>query len=154
MMDHKSYLSLGCASSYRLGSSAVPVLKPDVRQRLPFSQWLSLSYWGQGGVPSFWSRSPQCQARSGCVPSSMYAPFSSTATLATEGQEEHVLVRKKKRSKSTGWLLTEVQATSNLPSVPASAIAFPALLKHSFWAETSWSLTADHFPQPLLFLPC
>ena len=50
-------------------------LKPDVRQRLPFPQWLSLSYWGQGRIPSFWSRSPKCQARSGCVPSSMYAPL-------------------------------------------------------------------------------
>jgi hypothetical protein len=59
-----------------LGSSVVPGLKPDVRQRLPFSQWLSLSYWGQGGVPSFWSGSPEYQARSGCVPSSMYAPVS------------------------------------------------------------------------------
>ena len=50
-------------------------------------------------------------------------PSPSTATLATEGQEEHVLVRKKKkRSESTGWLLTEVQATSNSPSVPASAV--------------------------------
>jgi len=41
-----------------------------------FFQWLSLSYWGQGVVPSFWSRSPECQARSGCVPSSMYVPLS------------------------------------------------------------------------------
>ena len=31
-----------------LGSSVVPGLKPDVRPRLPFPQWLSLSYWGQG----------------------------------------------------------------------------------------------------------
>ena len=33
-----------------LRSSVVTGLKPDVRQRLPFSQWLLLSYWGQGGV--------------------------------------------------------------------------------------------------------
>ena len=59
-----------------LRSSVVTGLKPDVRQRLPFPQWLSLSYWGQGGIPSFWSRSPECQARSGCVPSSMHAPLS------------------------------------------------------------------------------
>ena len=65
-------------------------------------------------------------------------PSPSTATLPTEGQEEHVLVRKKiKRSKSTGWLITEVQAISNLPSVPAPAVASPALLKHSFLFETS-----------------
>ena len=51
-------------------------------------------------------------------------PSPSTATLATEGQEEHVLVRKKKkRSESTGWLLTEVHATSNSPSVPALAVS-------------------------------
>ena len=77
LMDHRSCLSLGCASSYHLGNSVVPGLKPDVRQRLCFFfQWLSLSYWGQGVVPSFWSRSPECQARSGCVPSSMYVPLS------------------------------------------------------------------------------
>ena len=54
-----------------LGSSVVPGLKPEVRQRLPFPQWLSLSYWGLGGIPSFWHRSPECQARYGCVPTSM-----------------------------------------------------------------------------------
>ena len=57
------------------GSSVVPGLKPNVRQRLPIPQWLSLSYWGQGGIPSFGRGSPKCQARSGCVPSSMYAPL-------------------------------------------------------------------------------
>ena len=74
-------------------------------------------------------------------------PSPSTATLATEGQEEHSPVRtkKKKRRKSTGWLLTEVQATSNSPSVPALAVVSPDLLKHSFWSETPWSLIADHF---------
>ena len=50
-----------------LESSVVPRLKPDVQKRLPFPQWLSLSYWGQGGMPSFWSRSPEYQAKSGCV---------------------------------------------------------------------------------------
>ena len=59
-----------------LGRSVVPGLKPDVRQRLPFPHWLSLSYWGQGGMPIFLSRSPECQARSGCVTSGMYAPHS------------------------------------------------------------------------------
>ena len=54
-----------------LGSSVVPGLKPDVRQTLLFPQWLSLSYWGLGGIPSFWSRSPECQARFSCVPTSM-----------------------------------------------------------------------------------
>ena len=77
-----------------LGSSVVSCLKPDVRRRLPFPHWLSLSYWGQGGIPRFWSRSPECQARSGCVPQVCTLPSPSTATLATEGQEEHVLVRK------------------------------------------------------------
>ena len=76
LIDHSSHLSLGCASSYRLGNSVVPGLKPDVRQRLCFFQWLSLSYWEQGRVPSFWSRTPECQARSGCIPSSMYVPLS------------------------------------------------------------------------------
>ena len=59
-----------------LGSSVVPSLKSEVRQRLPFPHWLSLSYWGQGGMPSFWSRSPECQTRSGCVTSDMYTPLS------------------------------------------------------------------------------
>ena len=79
-------------------------------------------------------------------------PSPGTATLATEGKEEHVLVRKNnKRSKSPGWVLTEIQATSHVPSVPSS-VASPAVLKHTFWSETSWSLTADHFPQLLLSL--
>ena len=74
-----------------LGNSVVPGLKPEVRQRLPFPHWLSLSFWGQGGIPSFWSRSPECQAvfLQVCT-----LPSPSTATPATEGQEEHVLVRK------------------------------------------------------------
>ena len=59
-----------------LGSSVVPGLKPDVRQRLPFPHWLSLSYWGQGGIPSFLRRNSECQPRSGCVPSSIYVPLS------------------------------------------------------------------------------
>ena len=59
-----------------LGSSVVSGLKPDVRQTLLFPQWLSLSYWGLGGIPGFWSRSPECQARSACVPTSMYDTLS------------------------------------------------------------------------------
>ena len=59
-----------------LGSSVVPGLKPEVRQIFPFPQWLSLSYWGQDGIPSFLRRSSECQPRSGCVPSSMYVPLS------------------------------------------------------------------------------
>jgi len=50
-------------------------------------------------------------------------------------------------------VLTEIQATSHVPSVPSS-VASPAVLKHTFWSETSWSLTANHFPQILLSLPC
>ena len=130
-----------------LGSSVVPGLKPDVRQRLPFPHWLSLSYWGQGGIPSFWSRSPECQARSGCVPSRMYVPLTQHCNPCHRGPREACSGWKNnKRSKSPGWLLTEIQATSNVPSVPSSSVASPALLKHTFWSETSWSLTADHFP--------
>ena len=51
-----------------LESSVVPGLKPEVRPKLPFPNWLSLSYWGQGGIPSFLSRGPECKARSGCLP--------------------------------------------------------------------------------------
>ena len=75
-------------------------------------------------------------------------PSPSTATLATEGQEGPVHVGK--RSQSTGWLLTEVHATCNIPPVPAPAVASPTLLKHSFWSETPWSLTTDQFPLTLL----
>ena len=120
-----------------LGSSVVPGLKPDVRQRLPFPQWLSLSYWGQGGIPSFWSRSPECQARSGCVPSSMYPPLSQHCNLCqreTRGAFSGYKINK--RSKSPDRLLTEIQATSNVPSVPLPSVASPALHKHTFWSET------------------
>ena len=86
-------------------------------------------------------------------------PSPSTAILATAGQEEHVMVRKKKKKEKIYRLgdvplLTEVQATSNSPSVPAPAVASPALFKHSFLSETPWSLTADHLPQLLPPLPC
>ena len=137
-----------------LGSSVVPGLKPDVRQRLPFPHWLSLSYWGQGGIPSFWSRSPECQARSGCVPSRMYAPLSQHCNPCHRGTRGACSGWKNnKRSKSPGWLLTEIQATSNVPSVPSSSVVSPSLLKHTFWSDISWSLKADHFPRLMLSLP-
>ena len=47
----------------------VPGLKPHVRHRLPLFSGPSQPYWGQGGVPSFWSRGPDCQAKPACVPS-------------------------------------------------------------------------------------
>ena len=71
---HVTYFLRVCQHLW-LRSTVVPGLKPDVRQRLPFPQWLSLSYLWRGGIPSFWSRSPEYQARSDCVPSSMYAPL-------------------------------------------------------------------------------
>ena len=135
------------------GSSVVPRLKPDVRQRLPFPHWISLSYWGQGGLPSFRSRGPECKARSGCVPSRMYAPLSQHCNPSHRGTRGACSGWKNnKRSKSPGWLLTEIQATSNVPSVPSS-VASPSLLKHTFWSDISWSLKADHFPRLMLSLP-
>ena len=77
-----------------LENSVVPGLKPDVRQRLPFPKWLSLSYWGQDGIPSFLSRSPECQADMAVFPQGCMLPLPIIATLATQGQEEHVLVGK------------------------------------------------------------
>ena len=137
-----------------LRSSVVPRLKPDVRQRLSFPHWLSLSYWGQGGISSFWSRSPECQARSGCVPSRMYTPLSQHCNPCHRGPRGACSDWKNnKRSKSLGWLLTEIQATSNVPSVTSSSVASPSLLKHTFRSEISWSLRADHFPRLLLSLP-
>ena len=130
-----------------LRSSVVPGLKPDVRQRLPFPQCLSLSYWWQGGIPSFRSRSPECQARSGCVSSGMYTPLSQHCNPCHRGTRGACSGEKNnKRSKSLGWLLTEIQATSNVTPVPSPSVASPALLKHTFWSETSCSLTAS--------LPC
>ena len=137
-----------------LGRSMVPGLRPDVSQSLPFPHWLSLSYWGQGGIPSFWSRSPEYQPRSGCVPSSMYTPLCQHCNPCHRGTRGACSGWKNnKRSKSPGWLLTEIQATSNVPSVPSSSVASPSLLKHTFWSDISWSLTADHFPRLLLSLP-
>ena len=137
-----------------LGSSVVPGLKPEVRQIFHFPQLLSLSYWGQGGIPSFLRRNSECQPRSGCVPSSIYVPLSQHCNPchrrprgACSGWKNN------KSSKSPGWLLTEIQATSNVPSVLSPSVASPVLLKHTFWSEISWSLTADHFPRLLLSLP-
>ena len=102
LMDHKSRLSLGCSSSYRLGNLVVPGLKPDVRQRLPFFQWFSLSYWVQGGSQVSGAEALNVRPDLAVFPQICMLPSPSTATLATEGQEEHVLVRTKKRNKSTG----------------------------------------------------
>ena len=138
-----------------LRTSVVPGLNPDVRQGLPFPQGLSLSYCVQGGIPNFWSRSPECQARSGWVPSRMYTPLSQDCNPCHRGPRGACSGWKKnKRSKSPCWLLTEIQATSNVPCVPSPSVASPDLLKHTFWSEISWSLTADHFPRILLSLPC
>ena len=121
-----------------LGSSVVPGLKPEVRQRLPFPQWLSLSYWGQGGISSFWSRSPECQSRSGCFPSSMYAPLSQHCKPCHRGTRGACSGQKNnRRKKSPGWLLTEIQATSNVTSVPSPSVASLALFNHTFWSETT-----------------
>ena len=151
LMDHKSRLSLGCSSSYRLGNLVVPGLKPDVRQRLPFFQWFSLSYWVQGGSQVSGAEALNVRPDLAVFPQICMLPSPSTATLAKEGHKGPVHVGK--RSQSTGWLLTEVPATSNVPPVPAPEVASPTLLKHSFWSETPWSLTADQFPQPLPPLP-
>ena len=137
-----------------LESSVGPGLKPDVRQKLPFPNWLSLSYWGQGGMPSFLSRSPECQARSGWVPSRMYTPLSQDCNPCHRGTRGACSGWKNiKRSKSPCFLLTEIQATSNVPCVPSPSVASPDLLKHTFWSEIAWSLRAVHFPRLLLSLP-
>ena len=138
-----------------LESSVVPGLKPDVRQRLPFPKWLSLCYWGQDGIPSFLSRNPEYQPGSGCVPSRMYAPLTQHCKPCHTGPRGACSGWKNnKRSKYPCWLLTEIQATSNVPSVPSPSVVSPSLLKHTFWSEISWFLTADNFPRLLLCLPC
>ena len=108
-----------------------------MRQRLPFPHWLSLSYWRQGGIPSFWSRSPEYQPRSGCVPSSLYTPLCQHCNPCHRGTRGACSGWKNnKRSKSPGWLLTEIQATSNVPSVPSPSVASLPLFKHTFCTET------------------
>ena len=110
-------------------------------------------YQEQGWVPSFWSRSSDCQARAGCVPSKCVPSFLPSLQPLSQ-RDKRGLCTLEKRSQTTGWLLTEVQATSNVPPVPAPAVASPTLHKRSFWYETPWSVTADHFSQPLLSLSC
>ena len=106
-------------------------------------------------MPIFLSRSPECQARSGCVPSRMYTPLSQDCNPCHRGPRGACSGWKKnKRSKSPCWLLTEIQATSNVPCVPSPSVASPDLLKHTLWSEIAWSLRAVHFPRLLLSLPC
>ena len=64
-----------------LGSSLVPGLKPDVRQRLPFPQWLSLSYCGQGGIPNFWSNALNVRPDLAVLPQLCVLPSPNTTTL-------------------------------------------------------------------------
>jgi len=77
-----------------MGSSVVPGLKPDVRQRLPFPQWLSLSYWGLVGSQVSGAEVLNVRTDLAVFPRVCTLPSPRTATLATEGQEEHVLIRK------------------------------------------------------------
>jgi len=75
LMDHMSYLSLGCAGSYD-GKFSGTRSEARCEAETSFSSVAFTVLLGAGGIPSFWSRSPECQNRSGCVPSSMYAPLS------------------------------------------------------------------------------
>ena len=109
----------------------VPGLEPDVRYRLPL---FSVAFSGPTGdrVGSQVSGAEALNVRPDLAvfPQVCTLPSPSTATLATEGQEGPV--HREKRRQSIGWLLTEVQATSNVPPVLALAVASPTLLKHSF----------------------
>ena len=77
-----------------LGSSVVPRLKPDVRQRLPFPQCLSLSYWCRVGSQVSAAEALNVRPDMDVFPQVCTLPSPITATLATEDQEERVLVRK------------------------------------------------------------
>ena len=77
-----------------LGSSVEPRLKPDVRQRLPFPQWLSCPIGGRVGCQISGAEALKVRPDLAVLPQVCTLPSPSTATLATDGKEEHVLVRK------------------------------------------------------------
>ena len=155
LMGHKSHLSSGCASSYHLGSRlVVPGLEPNVRQRLTlFSVVFSGPIRDRVGSQVSGAEALIVRPELAVFPLNVCPPFSHHCHPCCRGTRG-ACAHWKKRSQTTGWLLTEVQATSNVPPVPAPAVASPTLLKRSLWSETPWSLTADHFSQPLLSLPC
>ena len=80
----------------------MPGLKTDMRHRLLFLSGFHCPIGGRVG--SQISGAEALKVRPDMAMFSQVCTLSSpsTATLATEGQEEHVLVRTKKRNKSTG----------------------------------------------------
>ena len=77
-----------------LGSSEVPRLKPDVRQTLPFLIGFHCPIGGRAGSQVSGAEALNVRPDLAVFPQGCTLPFPSTATLATEGQEEHVLVGK------------------------------------------------------------
>ena len=109
---------------------------------------------GAGWDPKFLEQKHRMSGQI-CLCSHKYvrSPLPALQPLPQRDKRSMFWLENNKRSNSPGWQLTEIQATSKVPSVPSSSVASPSLLKHTFWSEISWSLTADHFPRLLLSLP-
>ncbi|SBO15087.1 hypothetical protein ANAPC1_01465 [Anaplasma phagocytophilum] len=77
-----------------LGSSVLPGLKPNVRQRLLFLSGIHCPIGGRVGSQVSGAEALNVRPDLAMFPPVWTLPSHSTATLATEEQEERVLVRK------------------------------------------------------------
>lgn len=113
-------------------------LEPGMRWDFPFAQWPSLSYMGQGLIPSFWSKSPKVWAQAGskCI-------FLLSLHWDSCPRERQSLSKWGPRRVSAHVMLaTEVQTVSDaLPSIVSIAP-----LSHSLRHKSSLSLIANPYP--------
>ena len=94
LMDHKSHLSLGCASTYGWEVQWYQVWSQMWGRDFHFLSVLHCPIGGRVGSPVSRAEALNVRPDLAVFPQGCTLPSPSTATLATEGQEEHVLVRK------------------------------------------------------------
>ena len=93
LMDHKSHLSLGCSSTYGWEVHWYQVLSQMWGRDFLFLSGFTVLLWA-GYYPKSGAEALNIRPNLAVLPQLCVLPSPSTTTLATEGQEEHVPVRK------------------------------------------------------------
>ena len=124
-------------------------LELGVRWGSPSVQWLSSPYWGWGQIPSWWSRSYECQGQTRsipfeCVVFSLPAPASLPQRVKVLEQEGPMQALGSWHGVSWSRLAADRGSASD--ALPVQVLAMAA----STVSESPLSLTADCSPQPLL----
>jgi len=94
LMDHKSHLSLGCASTYGLEVQWYQVWSQMWGRDFLFLSGFHCPIGGRVGSQVSGAEALNIRPDLAMFPQVWSLPSHSTATLATEGQQQHVLVRK------------------------------------------------------------